>query len=69
MENTKVRKVSNDELRDIFDVAVDIYVNSNKGELSHQQFLAKCYLKACARTLGVEGFEFEEKVPFSPPEE
>ena len=63
------KKVSKEELRDIFETAHKIYVDSDRGELSSQQFMAKCYLRACARTLGIGGLEFEEKVPYSPADE
>lgn len=65
----KTKKINNKELRDIFELAHNIYVNSSQGGLSHQEFVAKCYLEACAKTLNTPKLEFEEKVPYSPADE
>lgn len=64
-----MKKISNSELQEIFDVARDLYVLSSQGDLNHQQFVAQCYLHACAKTLCLADLSFEEKVPYSPADE
>lgn len=68
-ERDKMKKVSDKDLQKIFEMAHIYYVNSTQQGLSHQQFVAKCYLEACAKILDVTELEFEEKVPYSAADE
>lgn len=60
-----MQKISDKDLQQIFEIAHLFYVNSTQQGLSHQQFVAKCYLEACAKVLGVSNLQFQEKLPYS----
>lgn len=66
-----MQKISKRELQEIFDFAHKIYFESSVDNITHQQFIAKCYLKACAKFLGVpiSDLEFDERIPYEPADE
>ena len=65
----KNKKISNKDLQNIFYLAHANYVNSSQKDMNHQEFVARCYLEACAKTLDATDIEFEEKIPYSPADE
>lgn len=57
-------KLTRRDLRDIFDAAHSnvLELSPAKGELTQQEFIAKCYLLSCKKILGLNvDIEFPEK--------
>lgn len=67
MKKNKV--ITKNDLRHIVHLAQNNFLNLSAGELNNSEFVAKCYLEACASFLGLKDYEYEEKIPYSPADE
>lgn len=62
-------KITKKDLSKIFDMALNNYTNDSSEGLTEQQFRTKCYIEAFVGYLNVERPEYEERIPYDPPEE
>lgn len=60
-----MRKIKQQDLRNIFELAKMNVVNDSGANLSNQEFIAKCYVKAVLTHLNITDVEFEERMVYS----
>jgi hypothetical protein len=62
-------KITKQKLGQIHSLAVDKTTELAKGDLNHQEYLAKVWLEACADALGISGMEYPTRSIPEPTEE
>lgn len=60
------KKISKEDLKKIADMAHNYFIELAPKELEYSEFIAKCYLEACAGYLNLKNYEYEEKIPYIP---
>lgn len=62
----KNKKITKNDLKIIVDLARNNFIDLSVNDLDNAEFIAKCYLEACAGFLKFKGYEYEEKIPYIP---
>lgn len=60
-----MKTLKKEDLRDIFGLARLNIVNDSSENLSNQEFITKCYVKAVLTHLHITDVEFEERMVYS----